>query len=232
MPGETAPETAGGRAGHPSVPGASVPAGPAEARDAVALAREQLRDARAALAEATGGAPPAAVLAELAQQLAGELALHWDELPGHRFTGRVARLPGVLGAVVPGRRVPHRVVMVRYHSATAPARAGGGYVMHIANAAVLGLGADGVLRMGHLIEAIQLRGDMELPDGPLRWDDERVRRVPSRTLWVSRWEGGGEPGDVATPSEVLAALAALATHVAVVSRRDLALLQRLLGPGA
>jgi len=204
-------------------------ADPAGAEHAVALAREQLRDARAALANLTGGAPPAAVLAELAQELAGELALHWDELPGQRFTGRVARVAGVLGAAVPGRRVPHRVVLARYVSST-PARRAGDHRIYAVVAGVLGLGADGVLRTGVLPEVIQLPVETTLPDTLLRWDDGRIRRVPSRTVWVSRW-GAGRELRVAKPGEVLGALAALATHVAESSRRDLELLQRLLGTG-
>ncbi|HET7462719.1 MAG TPA: hypothetical protein VFJ82_15800 [Longimicrobium sp.] len=204
---------------------------PAQAEPAVVAARGRLGDARAALARVTGGAPPAVVLAELAQQLAAELAPHWDELPGHRFTGRVARVPGVLGTVLPGRRVPHRVVLARYLSSTAPKRAGGGYLVRITTVAVLGLGTDGVLRAGRLMEAIRLGEGTELPSTPLRWDDDRVRRVPSRTVWVSRWRGGGDPHDVARPAEVLDALAALASHVAEASRRVLELLQRLLGTG-
>lgn len=165
--------------------------------------------------------------------MAGELSLHWDELPGHRFTGRLARAPGVLGAVLPGRRVPHRVVLARYVASTVPRRTAGGYLLYVTVAAVLGLGADGVLRAGRLNEAIQLAEGTDLPDDAVRWDDERIRRLPSRTVWMSHWRGSGEPADVAAPRQVLDALAALAQSAASSSLRDLELLQRLLGtPGA
>jgi len=66
---------------------------------------------------------------------------------------------------------------------------------------------------------------------PLLWDDPCMRRVPSRTLRVLRWHGGGEPGQVAAPAQVLDALATLAGLVASASLRELELLRRLLGSG-
>jgi hypothetical protein len=204
---------------------------PAAAGEAVALAGARLRDARAALMRTTGGAPARAVLAELAQQMAAELAAHFDDLPMHRFTGRVARAPGVLGAVAPGRRVPHRVVLGRYLSSTLPARSSGGALWSLAGIAVLGLGADGVLRVGRLNEAVHLPEGADPFEGALSWDDPRMRRVPSRALRVARWNGGGEAGQVADPARVLDALATLGGSAASASLRELELLRRLLGAG-
>jgi hypothetical protein len=208
---------------HPAVPDRR----PAEPEEAFARAQARLGDARTALARATGGAPPRAVLAELAQQLAAELATHFDELPMHRFTGRVARVPGVLGAVLPGRRVPHRVLLGRYLATGLAAKSSGGSRWSVATIAVLGLGADGVLRLGRLNETVHRPEDEDPFGGPVAWDDRLMRGVPSRTLWVSRWEGG-DAAQVASPAEVLDALATLAGSVASASLRDLALLQRLL----
>jgi len=210
---------------------------PAGAEEAIALAQARLREARTALARVTGGAPPRTVLAELAQGMAAELATYFDELPMFRFTGRVARAAGVLGAVIPGRRVPHRVVLGRYLSSTLLGRrgdsarlsgnSGGGLRWSVARIAVLGLGADGVLRVGRLDEAVHRPEDVDPFGRALPWDDSMMRGVPTRTLWVARWQGG-DAVHVASPAEVLNALAALAGTVASASLRELDLLQRLL----
>src|SRR5438045_8206932 len=96
----------------------SVPTGPGlpDPADAIARDRADLRDARAALTSITGGAAPRTVLAELAQGLAAELAEQFDDLPMWRFTGRVARVGGALGSVLPSRGVQHRLVLARYIS--------------------------------------------------------------------------------------------------------------------
>jgi hypothetical protein len=194
----------------------------------VALAGAHLPELRAALARATGGAPASLVLAELAQQLAGDLAAHFDDLPMHRFTGRVARLGGVPGAVLPGRRIAHRVVLARYLSSSPPMRGGTGYVLRRADIGLIALGSDGVLRAGHGMGLVRLPADTPVPDEPLGWDDLRIRRVPSRTLRLARWPVA--PVKVATAAQVLDALSAIAATLADASRRDLELLQRLLPP--
>jgi hypothetical protein len=202
---------------------------PAAAEEAVALAQARLREARTALLHTTGGAPARAVLAELAQQLAAELAFGFDELPMRRFTGRVARARGVLGAVLPGRRIPHRVVMGRYLSATLPSRTGSGALWCLARIGLLALGADGVLRVGWVDEAVHRTPDDNPFVGPLAWDDRRLLRVPSHAIRVARWHGGSEPAQVAAPAQVLDALAALAGSAAAASQQELELLRRLLG---
>jgi|GEM_PF-3362740 len=200
---------------------------PAGAEEAIALAQARLREARAALARVTGGAPPRTVLAELAQGMAAELATYFDELPMRRFTGRVARAPGVLGAVIPGRRVPHRVVLGRYLSSSLVGKSSGGSRWSVSRIAVLGVGADGVLRVGQVDEAVHRPEDLDPFGRALRWDDLLMRGVPTRTTWVSRWQGG-DTVQVASPAEVLQALADLAGTVASASLRELELLQRLL----
>jgi len=187
-----------------------------------------LHEVRAALARVTGGAPASVVLAELAQQLAGDLAPHFDDLPMHRFTGGVARFPGIPGAVLPGRRIPHRVVLARYLLSSPPMRGGEGFVLRWADIGVLALGADGVLRAGRRKELVRLPADTPLPDEPLAWDNPRIRRVPSRTVRLARWPEA--PVKVATPAQVLDALAAIAATLAGAARRDLDLLQRLIPP--
>ncbi|HSU16885.1 hypothetical protein [Longimicrobium sp.] len=201
----------------------------ADAKEAVALARTQLLDVRTALARVTGGAPAGLVLAELAQQMAGDLAAYFDDLPMHRFTGRVARFPGVFGAVMPGRRIAHRVVLARYLSASPPMRGGPGFVLRWAEFGLVALGSDGVLRAGRRRELVRLPEDTSIPDDPLSWDDLLIRRVPSRAVRLARWPNAAVR--VASPAQVLDALAAIAASLASTSRRDLELLQRLLSPG-
>lgn len=207
------------------------PGEPEPVVSAAEVALRTLRDADTALARVTGGAPPRQVMAELARQTAGELAQHFGELPMHRYAGRVARVPGVLGALVPGRRVPHRVVMARYLSTGIARRSSGGSRWSLATIAILGLGADGGLRVGALNEAVHRDESTDLFQGSLRWDDHRVRGVPSRTLWVRPWEGGSEREQVGTAPEVLTALAAIARTLAGESLRDLEMLKRLLDTG-
>lgn len=203
------------------------PVPPPDPSAAIARVRAELRDARAALDGVTGGAPPRAVLAELAHGLAAELASHFDELPMHRFVGRVAR-GGALGALLPRRGVPHRVVLARYLAATVGRPARPGYVTFTTRIGLLALGADGVLRTGSLWEQVVLGDDANPFEGPLAWDDARVRRVPSRPVALARWTGGVEASDVASPPLVIDALTAIAASVAGDARRDLALLQRLI----
>lgn len=194
-------------------------------------ARMQLQQTRAALAAATGGVAAAQVLAELAQSLAGELAQHFDELPMHRFTGRVARGGGVAGRLLPRRAVPHRVVMGRYLQASVPHHAGNGWQRQRATVAVLALGADGVLRTGVQRLYVTIREGNGARRVPVPWDHEHLARIPSRALRVTRWEGGPEPAAVASPRQVIEVLTSLATLVAADMGRDLALLQRYLAPG-
>jgi len=198
--------------------------------DAIARARNELRHARAALVTVTGGAAPRAVLAELAQGLAAELAEQFDELPMWRFTGRVPRLGGLLGKLVPSRSVAHRVVLARYLSSTVPASTGNGYNLLIATIAVLALGADGVLRRGWRREQVVLQEATTLEDSPLEWDDVRLRRFPSGSQRLVRWNGTADAYDVASPAEVLDALTKIGAVVVGAARRDASLLQKLLGP--
>ncbi|MFL5383746.1 MAG: hypothetical protein ACJ8GN_14595 [Longimicrobiaceae bacterium] len=205
--------------------------GRATTEEAVAVARARLNEARAALLHVTGGASARDVLAELAGQLAAELAAGFDALPMHRFTGRLARGWGLLDAVLPGRAVPHRVVLGRYLSSTLPARVSGGSLWSAARIAVLALGADGVLRVGAAHETVhRVEGDNPF-EGPLACNDRRMRGVPSRPMRVARWQGGAESEPVAVPSEVLDALATIAADAASTALRELELLRRLLGPG-
>ncbi|AHG88235.1 hypothetical protein J421_0698 [Gemmatirosa kalamazoonensis] len=172
------------------------------------------------------------MLAELAQGLAAELATHFDDLPMHPFTGRVPRAPGTWGWLVPPRAVPHRVVLGRYLSLTVPQNAGSGYTVCGARIAVVGLGADGVLRRGELWEMITLPEGVESTTDALPWDDMRLRRVPSRAIRLVRWGGDAQAGRIASPAEVIDALTRVASAVADVAARDLALLDRLMGGAA
>jgi hypothetical protein len=160
--------------------------------------------------------------------MAGDLAAYFDDLRMHRFTGSLARAPGFVGALVPGRRMAHRVVLARYVSASQPLIETGGYALRSASIALVALGADGVLRTGRVVENVRIPSGTVLDDKPLAWDSPLVRRVPSRVMRLVRWPGGRV--HVATPAQVLDALAAIATQLAADSRRDLALLQRLLPP--
>jgi hypothetical protein len=173
---------------------------------------------------------PRTVLAELVQELASELATFFDELPMTCFWGRVSRVRA--GApwrwLVPARRVQHRVVLARYVSATVPWRSGVGYTGTLARIAVLAIGADGELRAGIITEQVNLPESTEIITDPLAWDDMRIRRVPSRSMTLTRWYGRAEPHEAASPGRVLEALTSIAATVARESRRDLALLQRFL----
>ncbi|MBV9773437.1 MAG: hypothetical protein JO040_05780 [Gemmatimonadetes bacterium] len=199
-----------------------------EPEESIDRARVQLREARSALDRLTGGVPTRTVLAELAQELAGELAEHFDDLPMHRFTGHVPRADGAWGWMVPARRVPHRVVLGRYLASSPPSKRGAAHRSALAQIAVLGLGADGVLRAGWLWESIVLPEGVKTSVDPLAWDDLRLRRSPSRPVRLARWTGGVDPAHVADPGRVLEALTAIAASVAEVAGRDLDLLRRLL----
>ncbi|HEX5438054.1 MAG TPA: hypothetical protein VFW98_12890 [Gemmatimonadaceae bacterium] len=202
---------------------------PLDADKLVSMALDRLRDTRDAMARLTGGAAPAIVLAELAQKLAEELAVHFDELPMHRFVGRVARVASPAGVLLPHQRVPHRLVLGRYLSAAPPQPAGGGLVRHPgARIAILALGSDGVLRSGRHTLNVLLPSESELTVDVLAWDNVRLRRIPARAVRLSRWNAGSEPVHVARPGEVLLALAAIASAVADAANRDLALLQSFL----
>jgi hypothetical protein len=202
---------------------------PLDSGAAVAAARTQLQRLRDTLSETTGGAPPRAVLAELAQGLAAELAAHFEELPMQTFTGWVPRAAGAWGWMLPPRRVPHRVVLGRYLSVTVPQATGQGYTACAARIALVALGADGVLRRGELWEGIVLPVDTSTTLDALPWDDARLRRVPSRSLRLVPWDAGAT--NVATPLEVLDAVTRIASSAADVAQRELALLNRLLGDG-
>jgi hypothetical protein len=108
-----------------------------------------------------------------------------------------------------------------------PRRSTDKFVRATARIAVLGLGADGVLRVGTKLEAINLLNDMDVPLRAMPWDDIRLRRVPSAAIYVRRWEASPDPVYVAAPGEVLTALTTIAAGVLERARRDLALLQRL-----
>ncbi|HEX6751505.1 MAG TPA: hypothetical protein VF092_29705 [Longimicrobium sp.] len=192
-------------------------------------AQARLRDVRAALAQATGGAPAGLVLAEVAQQMAAELGAYFEDLPMRGFTGRVARAGGVKGAVLPRRAILHRVVIGRYISASRPRAVDGGRLERAVEIALVALGSDGVLRQGRAIERVVLPREAVIGITPLAWDDPALRRVPTGSVRLGAWPGGA--GQVATPRQVLDALASIATTLADTSRRDLELLQRLIGPG-
>lgn len=202
---------------------------PADVDAAITRAQRDLRDVHAALDQATGGAPPRAVLAELAQALAADLASgFFDVLPMELARGRVVRGAGLWGSILPGRSLPHRVILARFLSATPPHRTGVGYKLTIARIALLALGADGVLRTGAVTEQLTLQENHELTLEPLAWDDPRIRRVPTRPIRLARWQASGDARSVAPPTRVIEALVAIATQVAQDSKRDLALLQRFL----
>lgn len=190
--------------------------------------RRELQDLQATVSRFTGGASPRAVLAELAQELASDLAAYFDALPMEAHLGRIARIDGPLRWIVPSRRVPHRTVLARYLSATPPSAAGLGYTAAIARIAVLTIGADGVLRTGIATEKVHLPENVELTLDPVPWDDPRIRRVPTGTISLARWTGQNEPHAVASPGRVIEALTAIASLIAQESKRDLALLQRFL----
>ena len=198
--------------------------------DAIARARRDLRDARAALTTVTGGAAPRAVLAELAHGLAAELAEQFDELPMWRFVGRVSRIGGTLGRIIPARGVAHRLVLARYISSTVPTSTGKGYNMLIATIALLAIGSDGVLRDGRRREQVVLPEGTSLEDSPLEWDDMRLRRFPSGPQRLVRWNGIADEYEVATPAQVLDALTKIGAVVVGAAQRDASLLQKLLAP--
>jgi len=192
-------------------------------------AQARLRDVRAALAQATGGAPAGLVLAELAQQMAAELGAYFEDLFMRGFIGKIARARGVMGAVLPRRAIPHRVVIGRYISASRPRAVDGGRLERSVEIALVALGADGVLRQGRMIEMVVLPREAVIGITPLAWDDPALRRVPTRSVRLAAWPGGAV--EVATSRQVLDALASIATTLAESSRHDLELLQRLIGPG-
>jgi len=203
-------------------PNASEPA------TSVERARRELQEVRGALDQITGGASPRALLGELAQSLAADLATFFDLLPMWQTTGLVTQGRGRLRFFRSYERIPHRVVLARIVSARPPAPISGGYTLTIASIAVLALGEDGVLRSGIVNEQLNLPRDVELTLDPLAWDDMRIRRVPSGSITVRRWEPSGEAHAVAEPGRVIEALTAIAEEVARDSKRDLALLRRFL----
>ncbi|HXD48492.1 MAG TPA: hypothetical protein VN600_06960 [Gemmatimonadaceae bacterium] len=203
-------------------PNASEPA------TSVERARRELQEVRGALDQITGGASPRALLGELAQSLAADLATFFDLLPMWQTIGLVTQGRGRLRFFRSHERIPHRVVLARIVSARPPAPLGGGYTLTIASIAVLALGEDGVLRSGIVNEQLNLPRDVELTLDPLAWDDMRIRRVPSGSITVRRWEPSGEAHAVAEPGRVIEALTAIAEEVARDSKRDLALLRRFL----
>jgi hypothetical protein len=202
---------------------------PADIQDAILRARSELRDVQGALSRVTGGASLRIVLAELAQELASDLAGFFDDLPMERFSGRIdwgERLGRWRWTVAP--RVWHRIILARFLSATYPERAGVGYTATHARIAVLAMGEDGVLRTGVAKEQIHLPENAELTYDLVGWDDGRIRGVPSRSVRLNRWTGESDPHEVASPGRVLEALTAIAARVTRESNRDLALIQRFL----
>ena len=205
----------------------------AEADAAVVRVRRDLRDVQSAFDQVTGGASPRAVLAELAQSLAADLASgFFDALPMEPVRGRVPRGEGAWSLILPPRSLPHRIILGRLLSATPPYQAGVGYTRTIARIAVLALGADGVLRTGIANERLIVQENLALTLEPLAWDDPRIRRVPTRPIRLMRWhalsDAHSDARNVAPPASVIQALVAIATQVAHDSKRDLALLQRFL----
>ncbi len=199
-----------------------------EPAQAVVRARRELEEVRGALDELTGGASPRALLGELAQSLAADLASYFDVLPMSRMTGVVAQGRAWRRLFRAYARIPHRVVLARFISATPPVPIGAGYTLTLARISLLALGEDGVLRSGIVNEQLNLPKDAELTLDPVPWDDMRIRRVPTSSLIVTRWQADGDPRAVAEPGRVIEALTAIAEQVARESKRDLALLQRFL----
>jgi hypothetical protein len=195
---------------------------------AVERARRELEEVRSALDEITGGASPRALLGELAQSLAADLAGFFNMLPMWQATGLVAQGRRWRRLFRGYARIPHRVVLARIVSAMRPIPIGGGYTLTIARVGILALGEDGVLRAGIVNEQLNLPADVELSLDPLAWDDMRIRRVPSSSMTMTRWEASGDSFTVAEPGRVIEALTAIAEGVARDSKRDLALLRRLL----
>jgi hypothetical protein len=178
----------------------------------------------------TGGAPARTVLAEVAQSLAADLAVHFDELPMHQFSGMSERNDW-LRWLLP-TRVPHKLLLGRYLRSSVPRKASEQLVSAYVSIAVLGLGADGVLRRGKWTGMVRLFKDNQPSLDPLEWNDIRLRGVPSNILVMKRWGGTPDPRDVASPAVVIEALTKLAEGVAAESSRDLALLKRFLADGA
>jgi hypothetical protein len=205
---------------------APVPEDPIDLFRAVGGAREELERIREELTRVTGGAAPGEVLAELAQTLSAELGATFEELPMPRFTGRIAG-GGFAGALL-RRRLPHRLLLGRYLQATVPSQAGVGYTSSFARIGLIAIGSDGVTRVGQVWEQVILPVGAEMGHLPLRWDDLRLRRIPTRAVRLDRWHGRSEHAPIATPGEVLEALTAAAAEIAAASRRDLDLLRRLL----
>jgi hypothetical protein len=202
---------------------------PTDIQNAILRARSELREVQGALARLTGGASLRIVLAELAQELASDLAGFFDDLPMERFSGRIEWGEG-LGRwrwIVP-QRLSHCIILGRFLSATYPERAGVGYTVTDARIALLAIGEDGVLRTGVAKEQIHLPENAELTYDLVGWDDGRIRGVPSRAVRLKRWTGESDPHEVASPGRVLEALTAIAARVARESNRDLALIQRFL----
>jgi len=182
---------------------------------------------REKLAAITGGTPPRTVLAELAQSLAADLAAHFDELPMHPFAGYATRsdwLKWLLPKVA-----KHRVLMGRYVNMSTPQKASEEFNLSYARIAVLGIGDDGVLRRGVWRGLVRIPKTSQVPITPLRWDDLLLRNVPPSGLVMREWTGSPDPGDVASPAEVIETLNALASRFAAETSKDLDLLNRLLG---
>jgi hypothetical protein len=195
---------------------------------AVERARRELEEVRTALDEIAGGASARALLGELAQSLAADLATFFSLLPMWQTTGLVVQGRRWRRWFRSYARIRHRVVLARIVSAMRPVPIGGGYTLTIARIAVLALGDDGVLRSGIVNEQLNLPANVELTLDPIAWDDMRIRRVPSNSMTMTRWEASGDSLAVAEPGRVIEALTDIAEGVARDSKRDLALLRRLL----
>lgn len=182
---------------------------------------------REKLAAVTGGTPPRAVLAELAQSLAADLAAHFDELPMHPFSG-YAKRSDWLRALFP-KVVKHRVLMGRYLIMSTPRKASEDFVRAQARIAVLALGADGVLRRGLWRGLVRIAKDKQVPIDAIPWDSILLRNVPTYGLVMHEWTGSPDPRDVAAPALVIETLNALASRFADETNKDLELLNRLLG---
>jgi len=181
---------------------------------------------RQQVAEITGGARPRAVLAELAQSMASELAQYFEDLPMHPFTGIAAR-DGLFRYIAP-RIVRHRVLLGRYRSVLHSAPYGERMERSYATIDVVAIGEDGVLRCGKWEGFVKYAQDNRPPIAPIDWSDSRIRNVPTRALVLRRWTGTAEPRQVAPPDQVMEALIRVANRVAAESQRDLGLLKTLL----
>lgn len=176
----------------------------------------------------TGGVPAPVMLAELARAAAWELAQHLDALPHPQFEGAVAADTGWRRTFGWRRTVMHRTLLVRYVFATPMDPVGPSMVSTDVTGYLLGLGADGQLRVGPIAETLGLDVGTELPITPVPYTDERTRNVPTSRVRLEPWLGGHDASQVAPAEAVLQELHNAATLLRAQVQVQTALLKRLL----